>query len=272
MARSTLPAFSLFAPPYREYLTFDPKEGFPSSSEVLRGVALVWSLGEGHAPRDLDLAAERPGGLPLMVILPEAGSVRRLRSKVLEVVEDTRPHSVLPYHPWPHPEEMAHLLAQEPASLPEEFVDFLMWRGLYLDRETRRIVRRIVELSAELKTLTALARGVYLSRRALGRRFKKRGLPVPSHWLQFCRVLRATMKMQGSGRSVHEAARSLGYPDGFTLSNQMDRLVGVRPSVARERLGWEWVVEAWLKKEWAQDGLRVHLRNLGDKGGDEAAA
>ncbi len=265
MARPTLPAFSLFAPPYREYLPFDPDEGFPTNPEVLWGVALVWSLAEGHAPRDLDLVAERPGGLPVMLILPPADSLRRLRSKVLEAVEDTRPQSVLPHHPHPDPEEMAHLLVQEPASLSGELVDYLMWRGMYLDREMRQMVRRIVELSAELRTLTALARGVYLSRRALGRRFRSRGLPVPSNWLQFCRVLRATMKMQGSGRSVHDAARALGYPDGFTLSNQMDRLVGVRPSVARERLGWEWIVEAWLQAEARKGGMTLRLRGLGSE-------
>jgi hypothetical protein len=33
------------------------------------------------------------------------------------------------------------------------------------------------------------------------------------------------------------------------MSNQMKRLIGHRPSEVRELLGWEWLVEAWLKQE-----------------------
>jgi transcriptional regulator GlxA family with amidase domain len=163
----------------------------------------------------------------------------------------------------PEPRELAYLLLGEPRSLAAEFIDYLMWRGMALDPETRRIISRFVELSAQVRTLSGAARGVYLSRRALGRRFRDRGLPVPSHWLQLCRILRATMKLQSSPRSsLHEVARSLGYPDGFTLSNQMNRLVGFRPSTARERLGWEWVVEAWLDRERSTGALTARLPGL----------
>ena len=153
-------------------------------------------------------------------------------------------------------------MRREPAGLAGEFIDLLRWRGVQLDLETRRIVRRIVDLSASLQTLSSLARSVYLSRRALGRRFHQRGLPVPSHWLQFCRILRVAIRVQNSDESIHQIARSLGYPDGFTLSNQTERLLGVRPSVIRTRLGWEWVVEAWLQRESETRGLRLPLRGL----------
>lgn len=108
-------------------------------------------------------------------------------------------------------------------------------------------------MSAELRTVSALSRSLYLSRRALGRRFLSRGLPVPSHWLHFARVLRAAIQLQNSDDSLFSVASQLGYTDGFALSNQMKRLTGVRPSTARERLGWEWLVEAWLRTE-ARDG------------------
>jgi hypothetical protein len=68
--------------------------------------------------------------------------------------------------------------------------------------------------------------------------------------------------LQSTDQSLFQVARRLGYPDGFTLSNQMERLVGVRPSVVRERLGWEWVAECWLQKEWETGGLRVRIRDL----------
>jgi len=261
------PVFSLFAPPYAEFLPMDAGEGFASRPEVMRGVALLWCMERGHSGEELGVAATRPAGVPLMVILPPSTIVRRLKDRVLEIVEEARPQSILPYHPAPDPEEMCHLLRREPEGLAGELLDFLVWRGLRLDQETRRIVRRIAELSCEIRTLTALQRGVYLSRRALGRRFRDRGLPVPSHWLQFCRILRAAIKLQNSEAPLHQIARALGYPDGFTLSNQMDRLVGIRPSLARERLGWEWVAEAWLQLEWKSGGLEVPLRGLAESAG-----
>jgi AraC-like DNA-binding protein len=265
MAHQITSPFALLAPPYRKLLPLDVRESFPQDSSILQGTALIWQIRKGQGNALLDRVAKRPPGLPLMVVLPPAEHLPGLRERVLAVAEDARPQTVLPFHPRLIPEEMASLLRREPSSLPDEFVDFLRWRGLPLDQETRRIVKRTAELSVEIRTLKALARGIYLSRRALGRRFQKRGLPVPSHWLQFCRLLRAAIRLQNSRNSLFEVACSLGYPDGFTLSNQMDRLVGVRPSVVRKRLGWEWFVEAWLRREWLEGGLEVRLRGLPDR-------
>ncbi len=253
------PPFALFPPPYREFIPLEPSEAFPRDRKVLRGTALIWSLRKDDDAYLLRRASSRPAGLPLMIILPPAPELRACRDKVLSVAEEARPQTILPHQPRMEPEEMRCLLRREPTNLPQEFIDYLRWRGLPLDQETRRIVRRTVELSSELRTLQALARALYLSRRALGRRFQQRGLPVPSHWLQVSRLLRATLRMQNSGSSLFDVAFTLGYPDGFTLSNQMERLVGVRPSEARERLGWEWFVEAWLQRERETGGLDSSL-------------
>lgn len=266
MSSTHLQPLSFFAPPYRDFLPFDPEEGFLSRFEALWGVALVWNMDSGHGEEEINAAIHRPGGVPLIVILPPAPHVRRIRSRILEVVEDARPQSILPFHTSPDPEEMSLLLRREPEVLPEEVLDYLTWRGIRTDMETRRIIRRIVELSDTIRTLSGLARGVYLSRRALGRRFRDRGLPVPSHWLQFCRILRASIRLQNSDSSLHDVSRSLGYPDGFTLSNQMDRVVGIRPSAVRERLGWEWIVESWLRTERTSGGLEIPLRGSNDAG------
>ena len=265
MSRNPESVFSLLAPPYRELLAIDAQEAFPEDPRSRGGAALVWSLGRGHHERHLEQIAGRPGGLPLMVMLPRSGTVSRVRSRVLEVLEEARPQAVLPFHPTPDVRELRLLLRAEPDDLAGEMLDYLWWRGLRLDQENRRILRRTVELSAELQTLGALARGVYMSRRALGRRFRRSGIPVPSHWLQFCRLLRVALRLQNSDDSLFAIAASLGYPDGFTLSNQMERMVGVRPSVVRERLGWEWFIEAWLYREWLEGGLRVRLNGYPDR-------
>ena len=125
-------------------------------------------------------------------------------------------------------------------------------------------------MAGELRTIGGLARALYVSRRALGRRFMARGLPVPSHWLQFGRLLRVAVQLQNSSDSLFAIATASGYADGFALSNQMYRLTGVRPSSVRERLGWEWFVEAWLEMEVAEGGLALPPRvptHLGEAGG-----
>ena len=146
-----------------------------------------------------------------------------------------------------------------------------MWRGLIVDPNTIHLLRRIVELSAEARSITALSRGLYLSRRTLGRHLLTAGLPVPSHWLQLSRILRLSARLQNSEASVFSIACESGYPDGFSLSNQMKRLVGYRPSEVREFLGWEWIFEAWPRKEASEGTLTPGARRV-LSGGDPGSA
>ncbi len=246
----------LLAPPYR---ALRPLSG--SRRELKRlggapGCALVWAPPTHRVSEDhLRLVANRPGGLALMVVLPPAEELPRAEA-LLRVAELGRPAAVLPHHGPLAPEELTEALRRPPADLGAEVTEYIRWRGIPLDRETTHLVRRTVELSSDLRSVSALARSLYLSRRALGRRFMIRGLPVPSHWLHFARLLRVVLHLQRTDETVLSAGYAVGYPDGFSLSNQMVRLTGVRPSQARECLGWEWFLEAWLRKEAEHGGLR----------------
>lgn len=239
---------SFFSPPYRTLRALPDLQRLPVEEDPPRGGVVVWELERGDWGGAYRATRSRPPGVALLMILPPAERLRNV-GDLLDAAEQCRPHSVLPYHPRPDPEELAAVLRRPPEDLPTEVMDYLSWRGLQVDLDTRRLVRRTVELSAELRTVSALARGLYLSRRALGRRFQTRGLPVPSHCLHFFRVLRAAFELQNSERSLFEVACGFGYPDGFSLSNQMKRLTGLRPSTVRECLGWEWIVESWLRVE-----------------------
>jgi hypothetical protein len=63
------------------------------------------------------------------------------------------------------------------------------------------------------------------------------------------------IRLQNSGESIVSVGFELGYSDGFSLSNQMMRLIGFRPSDVRAYLGWEWILEAWLRREAETGGL-----------------
>jgi AraC-like DNA-binding protein len=250
---------SLFTPPYR---SLEPISDV--TSPLLRtnhGVSLVWSLEEGDWGRTFETVRRRPGGVALIVILPRCEEVAR-DSEVLHVVELCRPHSILPYHPEPNPDDLRSLLCRAPDDLAIEVTDYINWRGISIESDTRRLIRRTIEVAGEIKSVTALSRSLYMSRRALGRRFLARGLPVPSHWLHVGRILRAALRLQSTDETLFTIACDLGYPDGFALSNQMYRLTGVRPTTVRECLGWEWVMESWLKREAEAGGLVPQLERL----------
>jgi AraC-like DNA-binding protein len=215
---------------------------------------LVWRVGSPLSGDAFEAARSRPPGVALVVILPAHDGLPPT-GDFLRIVELCRPHSILPHHVLPNPLDLQTLLRRPPDDLAGEVMDYLAWRGVVLDQDTRHVVRRTIELSGELRTVSGLARSLYLSRRALGRRFLERGIPVPSHWLHFGRILRACIQLQNMKSSLFDVASDLSYPDGFALSNQMSRLVGVRPSVAREYLGWEWIFEAWLRQEAETGGF-----------------
>jgi len=262
MERAAIDQFFHFRPPYRTLTREEavvPDWGRGSSAGL--GHLLLWVVGAPLSGRAFEAAQGRPPGLPLVVVLPAADAAGEA-SELLRIIELCRPHSVLPHHLQPSPLDLRALLRRPPDDLVSEVMDYLGWRGITTDQDTRHLVRRTLELSSELRTVSALSRSLYLSRRALGRRFLDRGLPVPSHWLHFGRVLRACLDLQNLESNLFDVACDHGYPDGFALSNQMNRLVGLRPSMVRENLGWEWILEAWLSREASRGGFAGEFRSL----------
>jgi len=261
--------FSLLAPPYDGLMAVHSPGAIPEGPASLRGAGLIWVINRKTRAPDFEAAAARPPGLPLVVILPSAEEMRRTPD-LLSLVDRCRPHSILPFQPGTTVGELSRVLARPPADLATEVVDYLGWRGVELDQETRRLVRRTLELASELQTIAALSRALYVSRRVLGRRFLERGLPVPSHWLHLGRLLRVAIQLQHTDDTLFAIAVRHGYPDGFALSNQMERLLGVRPSAVRARLGWEWIIEAWMQRE-AERGAAWRPVRSGE-GGEVALA
>jgi AraC-like DNA-binding protein len=251
--------FLSFFPPYRAFTPVDDPGGFPDSAFPLRGGVIVWNLATGDWGRGFRALRSRPPGVALFLLLPPPDALGDTE-RLLELMEHCRPHSVLPHQEELESEEMVSVLKRMPSEFSLEVMDYLRWRGIEVDMDTRRILRKTLELSGELRTVQGLARSLYMSRRALGRRFMTRGLPVPSHWLHFGRVLRASIMLQNSGATLVSVGCEMGYSDGFSLSNQMKRLTGLRPSLMRTCFGWEWIVESWLHLEAKEGNLSPALR------------
>ncbi len=241
-------SLSLLAHPYQRLEPFTGGRAELKEAARRRGSAIVWLMGKATDPPELKLLSNRPGGLSLLTVLPKSPDILG-NPALVQAIQRLRPNGILPHHEEPRASELAHVLRRPPLDLAVEVTDYLEWRGLRFDHDTVRLIRRIVELSENLRSVTGLARNMYMSRRALGRRFMTLGLPVPSHWLQMARLLRVVIRLQNTDDSVFAVACGQGYPDGFSVSNQMYRLFGCRPTEVRERLGWEWVFEEWLRRE-----------------------
>jgi len=142
-------ALWILCPPYRDLLPVKHLDALDAHPRLTRGAAVVWQLRSGDWGANYRMVRDRPPGVALIMILPPAQSLDSV-SRLLDAAEQCRPHSVLPHHPHPTPGDLRTALRRLPEDLPTEFMDYLTWRGLGVDQDTRRIVRRIVELSAEL--------------------------------------------------------------------------------------------------------------------------
>lgn len=258
------PRMAVLAPPYRSFVDIDLSWHPPEIPP--RGIVLVWWLVDGLSQEDqFEWLKGRPPGLPLVVVLPPARHVSRAMP-LLNYVAALSPKGVLPTGRVVSPPRLRHLMSVPPVALAEAVATYLTRRELLRADKIRAEVEQVLHHSGQLTSVADLARHMYLSRRTLGRHFARAGLPVPSHWLQFGRLLRVALMLQRDSASVGRIALRANYPDGFTLSNQMKRLIGVRPTEVRRFLGWEWLVEAWLYQE-ARHGS-IDPRRFSDAIGD----
>ncbi|MGH7476310.1 MAG: helix-turn-helix domain-containing protein [Longimicrobiales bacterium] len=264
------PTLSRFRPPYRF------AEPLPDDALSLLewGDALIWWVGrDADALARVDVLRRRPWGVALIVVLPEPERLGRLEHVLLRV-RDLRPVGLLPCIPEVPPEAVAALLSYPPGDISVALVHYLEERGALADPGARACLRAVFVYSSDVTAVGALARRLAVSRRTLGRHFAAWGLPAPSRWLQLARVIRAVVRLQAERLTVTRAAFAAGYPDAFTFSNQMKRLTGFRPSEATVRLGWQWVVEAWLERErsagyfrWLREAPAAAARLDGKEGG-----
>ncbi|MEJ2217400.1 MAG: helix-turn-helix domain-containing protein [Gemmatimonadota bacterium] len=237
----------LFRPPYQSVRPIAP-DWLPGP-DIPHGEAIVWCISGVRDSTDecTALMARRPG-MPLIVILPPPEEIAGAY-KCLQMLHELRAKGVLPYVEIDAVSALRSVLYAPPVRIGQSLSSYLAGRGLLNGDALRGYVSRIFDLAPQVRSVSKLSSALCMSRRTLGRHFAAAGLPVPSHWLQFARLLHAIFQLQRNGPSVFHVACKLGYPDGFTMSNQMKRILGLRPSEIRGVLGWEWIVERWLRRE-----------------------
>lgn len=242
--------FALFRPPYDGLQPCDAGDIIRLQQvSAWKGVAAIWHLGAGGSIRaDCECLEARASGLPLLILLPPPDEVHAV-AEYLPRLRVLAPRLILPYGLLESTSRLRQVFAIPPQSLGRAVIEHLVRRGLLRGRVVMRELQRTFELAPHVHSIGGLARRLYTSRRTLGRHFAAANLPVPSHCLQFARLLHAAIALQTCDEAAYRVAVRHGYSDGFTLSNQMKRFTGHRPSEVRTLLGWEWIVESWLESE-----------------------
>jgi AraC-like DNA-binding protein len=139
------------------------------------------------------------------------------------------------------------LLAHPPA-LGDDVVEWMGVRGDPLSPSAATLVRHLVDTSAGCaRVADALARAGQSDRTAR-HCMRMRALPPPSAWHQAARALHAVMRIQAEPHArVLQVAAEYGYSDHSGLSRQLARTFGVGVSAVRGTVGWEWLLDRWLR-------------------------
>ena len=107
----------------------------------------------------------------------------------------------------------------------------------------------IVRLAPGFTEVSALLSTLGHAERTVRTWFRRAGVPGPGKWLAAAHAVHAALRLQAEESvPLLTIAVECGYSDHSSLSRQSLRLFGVRPGVIRRTLGWEWLLDRWLRR------------------------
>jgi AraC-like DNA-binding protein len=149
-------------------------------------------------------------------------------------------------------------LLTQPPDLPGDIEEWLPLRLPGLAPGLVQLVGTIVRRSARFAEVGALLASADHAERTVRTWFRRAGIPGPGKWLAVAHAVRAALRLQAEDRAPLLAlAVECGYSDHSSLSRQSLRLFGVRPGVIRRTLGWEWLMDRWLRRAIGQSDDRA---------------
>jgi AraC-like DNA-binding protein len=131
-----------------------------------------------------------------------------------------------------------------------DVVEWLALFGIRLSPTLGHLISEIFSAAPRFTEVGPLLHSIGAAESSSRFRFRKKGLPAPSRWLQAARGLHAALRIQlEPQKSILAHACALGYADHSALCHQMKRLFGTTPAAVRQTLGWEWLLERWVRSE-----------------------
>jgi len=136
----------------------------------------------------------------------------------------------------------------DPTSLPEDLEQWLPVRLPGLAPGMVQLACGIVRLAPRFSEVGALLGSIGYAERTVRTWLRRAGVPGPGKWLAAAHAVRAALRLQAEEKAPLLAlAVDCGYSDHSSLSRQSLRLFGVRPGAIRRTLGWEWLLDRWLR-------------------------
>lgn len=110
--------------------------------------------------------------------------------------------------------------------------------GAQLPTSLRGFARRVMEFPSHYDDLHPVARACGLSRGALKARFRRRGLPSPSVYLRWFRMMAVSYALSDRTATVAQVANRLGFTSDGNLCRAMLALTGQTTTEVRTLHGW----------------------------------
>jgi AraC-like DNA-binding protein len=133
--------------------------------------------------------------------------------------------------------------------VPDEIEQWLPIRLPGLAPGVRQMIGLIVRLAPGFTEVSALLGTLGHAQRTVRTWFRRAGVPGPGKWLAVAHAVHAALRLQAEeSLPLLTIAVECGYSDHSSLSRQSLRLFGVRPGVIRRTLGWEWLLDRWLRR------------------------
>jgi AraC-like DNA-binding protein len=243
------PGVASLAPPYREF-TAVPDLGTLRSSDLADGSLLAVGL---SAPRD-----EWPAITALVPRLrarfPAAPVVLRVERRASpEDLDWVRRAGVLQVRAVLFEGETVRDRLEraltDTTDLPEQVEQWLAVRLPRLPPAVAQLIVEIFRLAPLHHELGDLLARLGHAERTTRTWFLRAGVPGPAKWLGAAHAVRAALRLQADqGVPLLTVAVEGGYSDHSSLSRQSLRLFGVRPGTIRTTLGWEWLLDRWLRR------------------------
>jgi AraC-like DNA-binding protein len=136
----------------------------------------------------------------------------------------------------------------DPITLARDVVDWLQLRPIRLNPNQAHLLDRIFAAAPHHADLTTLLEHFRIPQSSARFRLRKRGLPSPNRWFQVARAIHAALRLQARpDQGVATIARQLGFADHSALAHLLRRSINVTANEVRGTLGWEWLLDRWLR-------------------------
>lgn len=140
-------------------------------------------------------------------------------------------------------------ILSQPEDLGADVAEWCRIHKLPLSPRLLYLIKEIVNRAPRHHQLFGLLESIGESASSVRSQFRKKRLPQPNSWLQAARALHAALQIQSfPDKSLATTALELGYADQSGLNQLLRNTCGTTPTAAREALGWEWLLDRWVRK------------------------